>query len=137
MANAVMQPGLTDCTGMMGTVDGVLASPTDVDWYQYDGSDTLGLSCSVGAVHPTAQLVGPVGRVCMYFTCTAAAPTCPSGTQTDTFSGIPGCCWMGGAEVTVDLNCNGTDDSSTVLMRVDHPGGTGCEPYTLNYRFHP
>lgn len=134
LVNAYQLPPISDCNSDAAMVSGMLGpngpNGGDVDWYKYDGSDTFGC-----VVDPTRQLIGPTMRVCKYLGCTAAQVTCPSGSQFDVFAGKPGCCWMGGAEVTASLNCNGTDDSSTVYIRVDHPNGPGCETYQLNYHF--
>lgn len=139
IASAYALPDITDCNSDMPSLDAMLGENVggtgDVDWYKYNGKDTLGFGCSVGKVHPTASVTGPVARVCTYIECTAAAFTCPSGTQNDVMGGKPGCCWNGSAEVTLDLNCNGTNDSATVYLRVDHPNGPGCEPYTLKYHY--
>ena len=131
IATAFALPAITDCNSDAAVLQGVLGeNPNDVDWYKYDGSDTFGC-----VVDPTRQLTGQNIRICKYITCTNAAFTCPSGTQFDTQAGKPGCCWTGGQSVTVDLSCNTTNDSATVFMRIDHPGGPGCEPYQVDYHF--
>jgi hypothetical protein len=108
----------------------------DVDWYKFAGDDTFGCT-----VDPTRQLSGPGLRICKYAQCSdGSSPdvSCPGGTTSDNQGGKPGCCWVGTAPESVDIGCSTGgfgDDSATIWIRVDHPGGVGCEPYTIAYHF--
>lgn len=137
MATAFTLPPIDDCDSSAASVKGVLdQTGNDVDWYKYAGSDT-----SLCNVDPTRQLIGPGIRICKYIECSNGKPpsfTCPSGTTDDTQGGHPGCCTSSGQSFTLGLTCGGTfigSDDATVYIRVDHPGGPGCESYQANYHF--
>lgn len=114
----------------------MLATDDDVDWYRYDGSDDFG-----SVVDPARQIVAAGVRLCKYIDCAGGEAedfTCPSGTTSDTQNGHPGCCWTGGTYYLIDLVCGSSSldsDNAAIYIRVDHPGGPGCEPYTVNYHY--
>jgi hypothetical protein len=128
--------GISDCDSDGSMVQGMLdETGSDVDWYTYSGSDTL---C---VVDPTRQLMGPALRICKYAQCADGSNpdvSCPTGTTSDTQGGKQGCCWTGGAPVTISFSCSFGglgDESANIWIRVDHPGGPGCESYAFAYHF--
>lgn len=134
MATAFNLGAIGDPDGEGKSVSGILdETGTDVDWYKLHGNDDSGV------MDPTRQLLGPGLRICKYIVCADGGDPgvgCPSGTTADTQGGKHGCCWTGGASVTLDFSCSfgglGTDDLDA-WIRIDHPGGSGCESYKVDY----
>lgn len=134
MATAFNLGTIGDADGEGKSVSGMLdQTGNDVDWYKFHGDDNF-----FATVDPTRQLFGPV-RICKYIECTDGTDPgvgCPSGTTADTQGGKHGCCWKGGAEVTLDFGCSTAgagDDSLNAWIRIDQPGGAGCETYKFDY----
>jgi hypothetical protein len=137
LATAYALPPIDDCDSSAAQVSGKLGpGGNDVDWYKYAGSDT-----STCVVDPTRQLLGVGMRICKYIQCdNGKTPSfsCPAGTTDDMQDGHPGCCAAGGTSFTLSLTCGSTffgSDAATVFIRVDHPGGPGCESYKVSYHF--
>lgn len=134
-ADATVLGEIDDADGSGSMFTGVLAGPTDVDWYRYVGDDDI-----FAVVNPTrdVQADGAL-RICKFAECLNGLPNtevaCPGGT-TPTLSpaGRPGCCSGSGFELS-DINCAGViEDSMHVFIRVDQPGQT-CVGYTINFHF--
>lgn len=117
------------------TINGMLdETGNDVDWYKFRGDDTAS-----GVIDPTRQLFGPGLRACMYMSCVNGNDPgvgCPSGTTADNQGGKAGCCWSDGQSHTIDFSCTSInpfgDDDIDGWIRIDHPGGAGCEAYKFN-----
>lgn len=135
MATAFNLGTIGDSDGDGKSVSGILdETGNDVDWYKFHGDDNAG-----STVDPTRQLLGPGVRICKYIECTDGSDPgvgCPSGTTADTQGGKNGCCWTGGASVTLDFGCSFGgfgDDSLNAWIRIDAPNGSGCESYKVDY----
>ncbi len=123
----------TDIHAMHGTI----AGPTDIDWFTYEGKDSIG--CLVNPTLTVVSTTGPL-QVCSYFFCTAgtASVTCPAGTMSDTDPfGDPGCCGDANSNYTVNLDCKGTTDgSASVYLRVTDPTSSAvCTDYDLTFHY--
>lgn len=128
---------INDSDDQGGQVNAILGQGgDDVDWYTFHGVDA-----ALNVVDPTRQVQGGAARACIYVDCDDNDDedfSCPGGTTADTQGGNPGCCWTGGASVSLNLVCGSTSldsDDATIWLRVDHPGGPGCEAYQLNYHY--
>jgi hypothetical protein len=114
---------------------GVLADDSDVDWYTFHVEDTF----SLGNPNVAIRLSGGADWG-MWYLCDSAddGTECGPGMyfEDDTTYG-PGC--TGGGITYLSTECEGTDDSGTIIIRVereDHPSGSifGCEQYELRLR---
>jgi len=127
---------------------GTLAGTSDVDWYRFNGTESdvdwyrfNGTDEYVLIVDPTAGLSAAVTlRLCMYVTCEVGATllTCPTGTTAEIGAeGLEGCCWnrVDAALLSVDVECEGTDDDALVEMRVDQAPLNTCLNYSLSYHY--
>ena len=121
--------GDSDSAG--GFVCGSVSGADDVDWYTFEGDDTI-----FGAVDPTRVIDGKgTSRLCVYAECLkgTTSVSCAGGTTPDTApGGQKGCC--GSGEVKPKLECSGLDDAANVWIRVDQPE-PACFPYELAYHF--
>ena len=121
----------TDCDDKGNKIRGTLASATDVDWFSFHGSDTP--TC---VVNPTATVSEPGLRLCVYVKCDSgqgSVPTCAQGTKAPSPpSGLDGCCANTPGSVEASVSCPGTDESTTVMMRVAaaSPAPLTCKPAT-------
>ncbi len=135
--NAIKLKDIDDCDGSGSNFAGVVAGGADNDVFRYRGTDSFGCT-----VDPTASTTDKV-RVCIFVRCTSFLTkinSCPKGLpQTWGSTGIDGCCTDGdsGGTVQVDYTCTdvGTSDTADVFMRVDKPGATSCENYSVKYHF--
>ncbi len=132
-SSAVKLTDINDCDGSGGSFAGVVSGGSDVDVFRYRGSDTFGC-----VVDPTASTTEPV-RLCIFVRCTSFLTkinSCPKGLpQTWGTTGIDGCCADSGGSVQVDYTCTdvGTSDTADVFLRIDQPGGTSCQNYSVKY----
>lgn len=124
-----------DCDGSGGKFTGVVAGPSDADFWAFGGKDTVG--CAVDA---TAAASTPDVRLCVFARCNAGTTTfkgCREGTSTTLESGDVACC--GAESVSLQHACTGAtaggDDSARVFVRVDSPTAKTCLPYTVSYHF--
>lgn len=128
---------ITDNDDDFHQVTGVLSGATDVDWYKFHGSDTLGYYAE-----PTVDLLtmGSGLRLCMFFECDngGVAQTdldCPDGTKFAISGDLrPGCCHSAGFQVT-GLDCAGNDESSQIFIRLDQPAADTCVDYEFKAHF--
>ena len=135
--NAIKLKDIDDCDGSGSNFAGVVAGGADNDVFRYRGTDSFGCT-----VDPTASTTDKV-RVCIFVRCTSFLTkinSCPKGLpQTWGSTGIDGCCTDGdsGGTAQVDYTCTdvGTSDTADVFMRVDKPGATTCENYSVKYHF--
>lgn len=118
-----------------GSIFGTLDSPDDVDWYRYNGNDTV-----LGNVDPARFVKSDGGvRLCKFAECDSGIDNtefeCPAETEPATSpAGRPGCCAPMGIALD-DANCSGSlDDDMQVYLRVDS-GGQACVDYELIYHF--
>jgi hypothetical protein len=127
--------GEVDCN-MVGEVNGSIAMGTS-DWFTFHGNDAM--SCMMDSIAIVNNDVSEDLTVCMYFGCDMgnANVVCPGDATEDTTpDGLPGCCRAG--DVTFQSQaCMGavTDDSGTVVLRVDGSSSMECVDYALAYRF--
>lgn len=136
-STAVKLKDIDDCDGSGSNLAGVVAGGADEDVFRFRGSDTFGCT-----VDPTASTADKV-RLCVFVRCSSLSTKikgCPKGLpQTWGTTGIDGCCTDGdsGGTVQVDFTCTdlGTSDTADVFMRVDKPGATACENYSVKYHF--
>lgn len=109
---------------------GTVAGADDVDWYVYEGDDTV-----FGAVDPT-RVIDTKGsaRLCVYAECIKGTTSVSCGGLTpDTAPlGQKGCC--GAGKVAPKLECSGLDDAAMIWIRVDQ-AKQECLPYDLDYHF--
>lgn len=124
------------------TASGVINGGGDVDWYAYEGNDTIW-----GWASPRQRFeqASHDARLCVFLKCVdpnaTTQFTCPSGTTSATSPDNRfGCCETGADadfEVT-DLNCTGTGSEDVyVYIRVDDPAGSAgtCTSYVLEYYY--
>lgn len=128
------EPQFADDDGAPKPICGVL-TPGDVDWVSYyaadrsfenDVNDFLFWSFSQDL------------RVCSFAKCSSGATQAPcydGGVPTTGPEGQPGCCWQGvfntNAYFSMNLECETSDDSGWVRLRIDNPNGISCAPYAL------
>lgn len=129
----------SDCDDFpSGTASATLYGPGDEDWFSYHVSDDW--LCSI---YPAARLTVPTGMnydLCVYVTCddnSTPSVSCTSG-AVDSANGMGGCCSRNGGSsqeyVRLDHDCNATDDTGMLWVRVFNAGSTyTCEPYTLEH----
>jgi hypothetical protein len=123
------------CDMTMGA-DGSIASGTS-DWFTFHGNDAMNCSMSSIAVVDNDDMQDLT--VCMFFDCDMGEPqvVCPGdATEETTPGGIDGCCGTNSVAFTTQ-SCLGaaTNDSGTVLLRVDGSAEQSCVDYQLGYRF--
>jgi hypothetical protein len=122
---------IEDCDSAGDQISAVLDGPGDVDWYRYDGDDTLGC-----AVDPNRGItVNGSVRLCKFVDCASgtAEMDCPQGSVAEASpDGHPGCCSNNG--FGIDPNCSGIDDDATIYIRIDEPT-LPCAEYTLTYQY--
>jgi hypothetical protein len=126
---------IDDCDSSGSTLHGVLSTSSDVDYWHYQGRDTV-----LCTVDPTAK-TGDSVNVCVFVACLHGATRvngCSSGsTPMASQAGLHGCCFDGPGETTVDFTCTlvGSDDSADVYMRVEDPSASSCQRYDVDYHF--
>ncbi len=129
-ATAVYLGLITDDDDDGGTIQGVLTSAGDVDWYRYDGTDVF-----PPIVDPTRAFTDPV-RVCQFAECIAGGVTdvtCNDGSTAATSpAGRSGCC--NNHTFLMEVDCVGDDDDATVYIRVDQPSAD-CLSYSIDYHY--
>lgn len=123
---------ISDADSAGGFVCAVLDGAADVDWYTFKGDDVL-----LNYVDPTREVLSDLNhRICVYLVCDNGQPSigCDGGETMDVAPmGQPGCCGIG--EVSPSLDCQGTDDSATIWVKVENVDGLACVPYELRYHF--
>lgn len=122
-----------------GTLMPTLYPGGDEDWFIFHDSDDFGSS-----IFPRVDLSGiPAGQdydLCAYYDCDGdplLGMGCPSGTASSR-DGLSGCCSAASGNanesVRLDPDCDPTDDSGTVYVRVFRFSGTPvCGAYTLRW----
>ncbi|MCA9657319.1 MAG: hypothetical protein KC486_03175 [Myxococcales bacterium] len=119
-----------DADSAGGFLCGTVAGGVDVDWYVYEGDDTI-----FGAVDPTRVVDGKgQARLCVYAECLegGTSVSCGDLEAATAPQGQKGCCGYG--EVRPKLECGGFDDAAMIWIRVDQPQPE-CVPYDLDYHF--
>ena len=119
-----------DADSAGGFLCGTVAGGGDVDWYVYEGDDTI-----FGAVDPTRVVDGKgQARLCVYAECLegGTSVSCGDLEVATAPQGQKGCCGYG--EVRPKLECGGFDDAAMIWIRVDQPQPE-CVPYDLDYHF--
>jgi len=110
----------------------VLDGAADVDWYTFKGKDAL-----FNFVDPTREVISDQNhRICVYIVCDNGQPSIGCGgdeTKDVAPMGQPGCCGVG--NISPSLDCQGTDDSATIWIKVENIDGLACVPYELTYHF--
>ncbi len=124
-----------DCDESGGKFSGVVAGPTDTDFWVFSGKDTVGCAVDASASASVTDL-----RLCVFARCNVGTTTfkgCREGTSTTLESGDVACC--GQENVSLQHACTGGgasgDDSARVFVRVDSPTTKTCLPYTVRYHF--
>jgi hypothetical protein len=114
---------------------GRLAAGDGADWYSYPADDD---SFRYDTHRLSLWSYGASLRACSFVSCgtgdteilsCSGAFTSASGPE-----GEPGCCWEGVFRhevLVVDVECEGTEDSPLVRMRIDAPDGGACVPYEI------
>lgn len=123
---------ISDADSSGSFVCAVLDGGDDVDWYTFNGNDAL-----FNFVDPTREVISDLNhRICVYITCDNGQPTIGCGgdeTKDVAPMGQPGCCGVG--NISPSLNCQGTDDSATIWVKVENIDALACVPYELTYHF--
>jgi len=129
-ANGLGEISDADASGSF--VCAVLDGADDVDWYTYKGDDAF-----LNFVDPTREVISKQNhRICVYLTCDNGQPQVGCGgdeTKDTAPMGQTGCCGVG--NVSPSLNCQGTDDSATIWIKIENVDGLACVPYELKYHF--
>lgn len=135
-ASAKALPGITDDDPQGSTVSGVLSGAADVDFYDFQGTDSIG-----NAVDPTITSSTSGLEICMFVACdkqpTSFSGCSNGGAQTTSGIGNPGCCVASPGTTTLTFSCGGainTDDSAHVFLRVKQTGNA-CLSYSVDYHF--
>jgi hypothetical protein len=126
----------SDCDDFpTGTISGTLYGPGDEDWFSYHDSDDF--LCSI---YPRVRLTVPTGAnhdLCVYVACdddSTPSVSCTAGTTSSDY-GMNGCCSLSGGSgqenVRLDHDCDATDDSGTLHVRVFNAGVSTCDAYQL------
>lgn len=122
---------ITDDDDEGGSFTGTLVDASDVDWFTYDGVDVLGYT-----VDPSRSFSAGLFRVCKFVECINGAQTdvtCEGGSTAQTSpEGRSGCCHT--SAFSIDVDCVGEDDDTTVFIRVDQPTAA-CASYTISYHY--
>lgn len=132
-----------ECDDNGKTGSGKLAGSGDIDWYYMLGPDTW--STCVVSPHVTTS-GGASLEVCMYIKCRNGTTThgndvnCANGSSNAThgsLNGYAGCCLTGvNPTFGVGLDCDGTDETSDVYVRVSKLGaGRQCTDYSVYTNF--
>jgi len=123
---------ITDADAAGSFVCAVLDGAEDVDWYTYNGKDAF-----LNFVDPTREVISDLNhRICVYIVCQNGEPTigCGGDETPDTAPlGQKGCCGTG--NVSPSLNCQGTNDSAVIWVKVENIDELACVPYELKYHF--
>jgi len=136
MAVTFLDP-ITDSDGQGSTIGGELDSPTDIDWFRYEGEDT-----AFAIVGPFVQVNINALELCMYAECLNGLEntdvSCNEGTtQQPSPTGRPGCCGVNTGGFELNLSCGGaiSDDSALVYMSVSGSEAGVCQEYTVTYHY--
>ncbi len=135
---------LDECSANSRAASGVLASPDDVDWIRARGTDTVSL-CTVDP-ELTTESGGAEVRSCLFIKCDRGTTThnndvtClgAAADQVDpALPGYAGCCTTGkDPNVRASLDCDGTNDSADLRVRVDSLAeAAACVDYRVALEF--
>lgn len=122
---------IDDCDSSGSSVHGVSAGVGDVDWMVFHGTDTFGCS-----VDPTLSINATGVRLCAFALCddgTTTIQNCNGATAATSPAGTHGCCTTT-KNLSVQINCSGTNDSAAIFMRVDQTENQ-CVAYDVAYHF--
>jgi len=118
---------IDDCDDEM-SLNGIIASPTDEDWYSFAGGDGW---CN--AILKSS--INIEGILCAFVVC-AEDPgetevSCDTGQPATSESGYNGCC---GKTLEVSTDCSGVTDNVNVYLKISSDE-LQCVPYVLKYEF--
>lgn len=122
---------IDDCDSSGSTVKGVSSGVGDVDWMVFHGTDTFGCS-----VDPTLSIDAPGLRLCAFALCddgTTTIQNCNGATAATSPAGTHGCCTTT-KNLSVQINCSGTNDSASIFIRVDQTQNQ-CVAYDVAYHY--
>ncbi len=126
---------IDDDDGNGGTVMGILTGPDDVDWFRYDGEDSL-----LDTVDPFRTIASSADvRFCKFAECGGDLSdtefACEEGASATTSpDGRPGCCADSVIHVP-DANCSGVvSDDMAIWIRIDQ-AAEACVQYAFDYHY--
>lgn len=125
-----------DCDNDFKTVNGILQSAVDLDFYKLSGLDKNFCSLDTDFEAKTAGM-----QLCVFLRCknsTVDAVTgCAQGVEATSDTGMKGCCTEGPGHAVPSWDCSGIadDDSADIVLRVKADKAATCVPYQYTYRF--
>jgi hypothetical protein len=122
---------IDDCDSSGSSVHGVSSGTGDVDWMVFHGTDTFGCS-----VDPTLSINATGVRLCAFALCddgTTTIQNCNGATAATSPAGTHGCC-TNTKNLSVQINCSGTNDSAAIYVRVDQTQNQ-CVAYDVAYHY--
>ncbi|MBX3126241.1 MAG: hypothetical protein KF718_05970 [Polyangiaceae bacterium] len=129
-ATATDLGAMTDCDSTGKTVVAKLDGATDVDFYRVVASDVAG--CVVDPSFETTTQA----RLCAFFECPGVAVACASpATQATSPDGRKGCCIPSGGTLKATPDCSGSNDGSTVYIRMDQGPADQCTSYSVKFHY--
>lgn len=135
-AEATVLEGIDDNDVDGAMLSGVLADPTDMDWFTYPGTDITGQTVDPARM---AIVTGGTLEMCKYLDCVQGTEliVCPPGTVAEESAGHPGCCGTGPIVFDADgFECEGGafETSAQVYIRLRNADAQ-CVEYTVTYHF--
>ncbi|MDC0666586.1 hypothetical protein [Nannocystis radixulma] len=126
--------GEQGCGAMAGTLEGVLDSDGDADWFSYHG--TWNALCIIGPNLAHSVTASDDVRLCVFADCDQGNGNfnCGGGlSEADSPDGLPGCC--GDGDVDFNLDCGLLNDNARLYIRVDQAPAGACVEYSVQYDF--
>ena len=135
-AEATALEGITDDDLQGDVLTGVLADPTDIDWFTYPGSDVVGET-----VDPARMLMveGGTLELCKFLDCVEGTELieCPPGSMAAESAGHPGCCGTTSIVFTSDgfeCEAGAFETGAQVYIRLRN-ADTQCVGYEVSYHY--
>jgi hypothetical protein len=135
-AEATVLEGITDDDLQGDVLIGVLADPSDIDWFTYAGSDVVGET-----VDPARMLMveGGTLELCKFLDCLEGTELieCPEGSMAAESAGHPGCCGTTSIVFTSDgfeCEAGAFETGAQVYIRLRNADAQ-CVEYTVSYHF--
>lgn len=126
------------CNSGPDTLSGLLAGPTDVDWFTWHGSDGF-MGCGFGGVEGDHELTASENiRLCVFVECDQGNEDIECGgdsTQNTSPDGRPGCCNQGNVTFST-LNCTMAGEDMQFYVRLDQAPADTCVDYEVEYDFN-
>lgn len=130
---AKVLPATNDDQNDPVTVNGVLSSAVDVDFYKLQVDDV-----SFHLLQPKMQIKTSGVEMCVFIKCPSGSTSsveCKDGAVAKKSDiGTDGCCATGPSAGHPEWNCSGVNDSAALFIRVKQTANA-CLPYSFSYSF--